>query len=106
MSLVKSEKEIIGAEENESINEPLNFKLSSINDSSSKDIPMDHESPNAMNESPVETDTCGSMTQHSSAITSTTKVYANLESAMPVEGISSQPPITIQTIEVIKVSEM
>ena len=31
---------------------------------------------------------------------STTKVYANLESAMPVAGISPQSPITIQTIEV------
>ena len=37
----------------------------------------------------------------SSTITSTTKVYANLESAMPVSGVTAQPPITIQTIEVI-----
>ena len=46
-------------------------------------------------------DVSNTITTPSATLTSTTKVYANLESAMPVSGVAAQPPITIQTIEVV-----
>ena len=48
-----------------------------------------------------EMEVSNTITTPSTTLTSTTKVYANLESAMPVSGLTAQPPITIQTIEVI-----
>ena len=61
-------------------------------------MPMEVE-PVTTNSS-SEMEACNTVIPHSSSITSTTKIYANLESAMPVSTISPQPPITIQTIEV------
>ena len=79
--------------------EPLNFKVEAINTiSSSKTMPMEVEPTLASNGREVVSS--NTITSNSSSITSTTKIYANLESAMPA-GMSPQPPITIQTIEVI-----
>ena len=79
--------------------EPLNFKLPSTSDRRSKDIAnMEVDSLEPNNHQIVKAS--HAIVPHPPTTASTTKIYANLESAMPVAGISPQSPITIQTIEV------
>ena len=79
--------------------EPLNFKLdTTVTSTNAENIAMEVE-PVTVNSSET-TETSKAEVPLTSTMTSTTKIYANLESAMPVSTISSQPPITIQTIEV------
>ena len=79
--------------------EPLNFKLPSTSGRRSKDIAnMEVDSLETNNHQIVKAS--HAIVPHPPTTASTTKIYANLESAMPVAGISPQSPITIQTIEV------
>lgn len=97
-NLVKKEQDSNDEGNEESNKKPINGKVESTSGSLSANT--------SGNANPVEikvdqkSDSSHSLSLHSSNITSTTKIYANLESAMPVGGTSPQPPITIQTIEV------
>ena len=97
VTLVNTENVANGHRTDDTMVEPLNFSIES-NSSSSQHIPMEVEPVEAHSSGIMEE--CNTAIPHSSSITSTTKIYANLESAMPVSTISPQPPITIQTIEV------
>ena len=79
--------------------EPLNCKKEIIQDADSMSTPMEVVS-STPNVDTKDTEVSNIITLPSSTVTSTTKVYANLESPMPVSGITTAPPITIQTIEV------
>ena len=78
--------------------EPLNFKLPSTSGRRSKDTNMEVDSLDSNNHQIVKAS--HDIVSHPPTTASTTKIYANLESAMPVAGTSPQSPITIQTIEV------
>jgi len=78
--------------------EPINCKKEIIQDADSMSTPMEVVS-STPNVDTKDTEVSNIITLPSSTVTSTTKVYANLESPMPVSGITTAPPITIQTIE-------
>ena len=100
VTLVKTEKVANGHSTDDSNVEPLNFKVeSTVTSSRPQHIPMDVD-PVTTNSS-ITMEACNTLIPHSSSIAPTTKIYANLESAMPVSTVSQQQPITIQTIEVI-----
>ena len=95
----KDTQEFQGSSVGEANVEPLNFKLPSTSDRRSKDIAnMEVDSLEPNNHQIVKAS--HAIVPHPPTTASTTKIYANLESAMPVSGISPQSPITIQTIEV------
>ena len=101
IKIVKIENYAKDEETEDSKNEPLNFKKETKPTVNSEAIAMDVAPSISTGENKV-IDVSNTITAPSSStITSTTKVYANLESAMPVSGVTAQPPITIQTIEVI-----
>ena len=95
----KDTQEFQGSSVGEANVEPLNFKLHSTSDRRSKDMAnMEVDSLEPNNHQIVKAS--HAIVPHPPTTASTTKIYANLESAMPVAGISPQSPITIQTIEV------
>ena len=95
----KDTQEFHGSSTGEVNVEPLNFKLTSTPGRRSKDVAnMEVDSLETTNHQLVKTS--HAIVPHPPTTASTTKIYANLESAMPVAGISPQSPITIQTIEV------
>ena len=100
IKLVKIERSISIEGTVDPKNEPLNFKKDSSTNIDSKTMEMDVE-PSITSSDTKEMEVSNTITTPSTTLTSTTKVYANLESAMPVSGLTAQPPITIQTIEVI-----
>ena len=95
---VKKESALTDEENHESIMKPVNCKVESTSDGFVASSPAT-DSPAAGND-PHKHDTSSSVSPKPPSISSGIKIYANLESAMPVAGISPQSPISIQTIEV------
>ena len=101
VKVVKIENYTKDEETDNTENEPLNFKKETKPNAISEAIAMEIVPSISSGENKVMDVSNITTAPSSSTITSTTKVYANLESAMPVSGATAQPPITIQTIEVI-----
>ena len=95
---VKKESTLVDENNEECITKPVSSKVAATSGSftespSSTDLPITVKNENKHDTSPT-------VSPRPLSIPSGAKVYANLESAMPVAGTSPQSPISIQTIEV------